>query len=92
MQIKAEIKEELAEEYLYEFINANRGLSIYELPERFGWNFEEVHNVVKMLEEDGLIRTNESEEEEKRKRKVYPVGWEDLLPEDVKKSFFGEGF
>ena len=46
--------------------------------------------MVKRLEEDGLIRINESEEEEKRKRKVYPVGWKDLLPEDVKKSFFGK--
>ena len=92
MQIKAEIKGEIAEDYLYRFINANRGLSIYELSERFGWNFEEVHNLVKRLEEGSLIRTDESEEEEKRKRKVYPVGWKDLLPEDVKKSFLGEGF
>ncbi len=88
MQTKAEIKGELAEEYLYEFVNLNRGLSIYEISERLGWNVEEVHNLVKKLEEDGLIRINESEEEEKRKRKVYPVGWKDLLPEDVKKSFF----
>ena len=92
MQIKAEMKGEFVEEYLYEFVNANRGLTIYEFSERLGWNVEEVHNLVKMLEEDGLIRINESEEEEKQKRKVYPVGWKDLLPEDVKKSFFGEGF
>ena len=91
MQTKAEIKGELAEEYLYEFVNSNRGLSIYDLSERLGWNAEELHNVVKRLEEGGLIRTDESEEEE-LKRKVYPVGWKDLLPEDVKKSFFGEGF
>ena len=89
MQIKAEIKGELAEEYLYEFVNANRGLSIYELSERLGWKAEELHNLVKRLEEGGLIRTDESEEEE-LKRKVYPVGWKDLLPEDVKKSFFGK--
>jgi hypothetical protein len=43
MQIKAEIKEELAEEYFYEFVNANRGLSIYEISERLGWNSEVVH-------------------------------------------------
>ena len=91
MQIKAEMKGEFAEEYLYEFVNANRGLSIYDLSERLGWNAEELHNLVKRLEEGGLIRTDESEEEE-LKRKVYPVGWKDLLPEDVKKSFFGEGF
>lgn len=89
MQIKAEIKEELAEDVLYEFINANRGLSIYELSERLGWNVEEVHGIIERLEEDGLIRINESEGE-KRKRKVYPVGWKDLLPEDVKKSFSGK--
>lgn len=91
MQTKAEIKGEIAEEYLYEFVNANRGLSIYEISERLGWNAEEVHNLVKRLEEDGLIRTDESEEKE-LKRKVYPVGWKDLLPEDVKKSFSGKGF
>ena len=89
MQTKAEIKGELAEEYLYEFVNANRGLSIYDLSERLGWNAEELHNLVKRLEEGGLIRTDESEEEE-LKRKVYPVGWKGLLPEDVKKSFFGK--
>jgi hypothetical protein len=53
-----------------------------------GWNAEEVYNMVKRLEDDGLILTDESEEEEKRKRKVYPVGWKDLLPEDVKRVFF----
>lgn len=89
MQTKAEIKGELAEEYLYEFVNSNRGLSIHEFSERLGWNAEELHNVVKRLEEGGLIRTDESEEEE-LKRKVYLVGWKDLLPEDVKKSFFGK--
>ncbi len=92
MQIKAEIKGEIAEDVLYEFINVNRGLRIYKIAERLGWNAEAVYNAVKRLEEDGLIRVTESEEEEKRKREVYPVGWKDLLPEDVKKSFLGEGF
>jgi len=91
MQIKAEIKGELAEEYLYEFVNVNRGLkSIYDLSERSGWNVEEVHGIIERLEEGGLIRINESEEGDELKRKVYPVGWKDLLPEDVKKSFFGK--
>ena len=89
MQTKAEIKGELVEEYLYEFVNSNRGLSIYEISERLGWKAEEGYNMVKRLKEGGLIRTDESEEG-KRKRKVYPVGWKDLLPEDVKKSFFRE--
>ena len=39
-----------------------------------------------MLEEDGLIQTNESKGE-KQKRKVWPLGWKDLLPEDVKNVF-----
>lgn len=90
MQIKAEIKGEIAEEYLYEFINVNRGLRIYEISERLGWNAEEVYNLVKMLEEDGFIRITESEGE-KQKRKVYPVGWKNLLPEDVKKRFLNSG-
>jgi DNA-binding MarR family transcriptional regulator len=44
---------------------------MYEIAERWGWNAEEVYNMVKRLEDDGLIRTDESEEEEKRKRKVF---------------------
>ncbi|GAH96036.1 unnamed protein product [marine sediment metagenome] len=92
MQIKAEMKGDFAEECLYEFVNSDRGLSIYEISERLGWKAEEVYNMFKRLEEDGVIRINESEEEEKRKRKVYPVGWKDLLPEDVKKGFSEKGF
>jgi len=46
MQIKAEIKGEFVEEYLYEFVNANRGLTIYELSERLRWNAEEAYNLV----------------------------------------------
>jgi len=57
-----------------------------------GWNAEDVYNMVKRLEEDGLIRINESEEGDGRKRKAYPVGWKDLLPEDVKKRFTEERF
>lgn len=63
---------------------------MYEISERSGWDAEVVYNLVKRLEEDGLIRTDESEEEE-RKRKVDPVEWKDLLPEDVKKSFLNSG-
>ena len=92
MQAKAKIKGEISEEYLYEFVNANRGLTIYEISEKLRWKAKEVHNMVKRLEEDGLIRINESEEDEELKRKVYPVGWKDLLPEDVKKSFTEERF
>jgi len=92
MQAKAKIKGEISEEYLYEFVNANRGLTIYEISEKLRWTAKEVHNMVKRLEEDGLIRINESEEDEELKRKVYPVGWKDLLPEDVKKSFTEERF
>ena len=69
MQIKAMIKGEFEENYLYEFVNVNRGLAMYEISERLGWDAEEVYTLVKMLEEDGLIRTNESEGE-KQKRKV----------------------
>ena len=88
MQTKAEIKGELAEDVLYEFINANRGLTIYKLSELLKWNAEEVHSIAKRLEEDGLIRTNESEKMGRLKRKVYPVRWKDLLPEGVKKKSF----
>ena len=92
MQIRAEITGEFVEDYLYEFVNANRGLSIYELSEKLGWNAEEAYSIVKRLEELRLIQTDVSEEEGKLKRKVYPVELKDLLPEDVKRNFFGKRF
>jgi DNA-binding MarR family transcriptional regulator len=87
MQIRAELKGERAEEYLYAFVNTHRGLTIHELSKRLGWNAVVVQSIVKRLEKDGLIRINESEEGE-LKRKIYPVEWKDLLPEDVKRGFF----
>jgi hypothetical protein len=44
------IKGELAEDYLYEFVNSNRGLSIYELSKRLGWSTGKVYNIITVLE------------------------------------------
>lgn len=77
-----EIKGEIAEDYLYEFVNAHRGLSIYELSKRLGWSTGKVYNIIKVLEEDGLVRTIKIEERGRMKRKVYPVDWKELLPEE----------
>ncbi len=38
MKAKLEIKGEIAEDSLYEFVNAHSGLSIYELSKRLGWS------------------------------------------------------
>ena len=82
------LKGELAEDYLYEIINAHEGLSIYELAKFLGWSTGKVYHIVKALEQDGLVRTEKLEEGGRIKKKVYPVDWEKLLPEDVKTRLF----
>ncbi len=86
MEAQPKIKGEIAEDYLYEFVNANKGLSIYKLSKRVGWSTGKVYNIVKVLEDDGLVRTIKTEEGGRIKRKVYPVDWKELLPEDVEKA------
>ena len=73
-----------AEDYLYEFVNENKGLSIYEIAKKLNWSTGKVHAIVKKLESIGLIRTEITVENNRVKRRVYPVSWESLLPEDVK--------
>ncbi len=73
-----------AEDYLYEFINKYRGLSIYEIAKKLGWSAGKVHAIVKRLEERGLVRAEFIVENGRVKKKIYPVDWKDLLPEDVK--------
>ena len=48
---------DLAEDYLYETINAHEGLSIYELAKFVGWSTGKAYHIVKVLEQDGLVRT-----------------------------------
>ena len=81
---------ELAEDYLYEVINSHEGLSIYELAKLVGWSTGKVHHIVKALEDDGLVRTEKIEETGRLKKKGYPVDWEKLLPEDVKRTLFAD--
>ena len=75
-----------AEDYLYEFVNKHRGLSIYEIAKRLNWSTGKVHAIVKKLENMGLVKTEIIVEKNRVKKKVYPVDWKDLLPEDVPKS------
>ena len=73
-----------AEDYLYEFMNKHRGLSIYEIAKKLGWSCGKVHGIVKRLEEKGLVKTVIEIENNRVKRKVYPTEWIDLLPDNVK--------
>ena len=82
------LRSETAEDYLYEIINAHAGLSIYELAKFLGWSTGKVYHIVKALEQEGLVRTEKLEEGGRIKKKVYPVDWEELLPEDVKARLF----
>ena len=40
--------------------------------------------IIKLLEKMRLIKTSLEVEEERIKRKVHPLSWVELLPEDVK--------
>jgi len=62
---------ELAEDYLYEIINAHAGLSIYELAKFVGWSTGKVYHIVKALEQEGLVRTEKLEEGGRIKKKSY---------------------
>lgn len=84
------LRGELAEDYLYEIISSHEGLSIYEIAKLVGWSTGKVHHIVKALEDDGLVRTEKIEEAGRMKKKVYPVDWENLLPEDVKRTLFAK--
>lgn len=80
------VEGELAEDYLYEFVNTHRGLSIYGLSKRLGWSTEKVYSIIEVLEEDGLVKTIEIVRGGMIKRKVYPVDWKEVLPEDVEEA------
>ena len=82
------LKGELAEDYLYEVVNAHAGLSIYELAKMVGWSTGKVYHLVKALEQAGLVRSEKLEEGGRIKKKVYPIDWANLLPEDVKSKLF----
>ncbi|MFO7967066.1 MAG: helix-turn-helix domain-containing protein [Archaeoglobaceae archaeon] len=86
MRSKTVIKREAAEDYLYEFINTHSGLSIYEIAKKLDWSTGKVYDIVKTLEDSGLITTQKSEENGRIKKRVYPVSWKELLPEDVKEK------
>ncbi len=84
MRSKTVIEREAAEDYLYEFVNAHCGLSIYEIAKKLEWSTGKVCDIVKTLEDSGLIKTQKLEENGRIKKRVYPVSWKGLLPEDVK--------
>lgn len=84
MRSRTVIEREAAEDYLYEFVNTHSGLSIYEISKKLKWSTGKVYDIVKTLEESGLITTQKSEENGRTKRRVYPTTWKELLPQDVK--------
>ena len=86
MRTKAEIRPDAAEDYLYKFVNVHSGLSIYELSKRLGWSMGKVSNIIKKLEEDGLIGKDRLVEGGRAQTKIHPIGWKELLPDDVKET------
>ncbi len=85
--MRAEEEERKEQEILYEFVNVNKGLSIYEIAKSLRWDVIETYNILKGLEKEGLIHIKASEkDEDELNKRVYPVEWIKLLPEDVKKA------
>jgi hypothetical protein len=85
-----ELRGDIAEDFLYEYINVHRGLSIYGLAKNLRWSTGKVHGIVERLENNGLVRTDRVEERGRLLRKVYPVSWKELLPREVQKELYSE--
>ena len=90
MWTKAEIIEDDAEDYLYEFVNANSDFSVSDLSKRLGWSTEKVSHAIKKLEQNGSIGKDRSMEEERAQAKIHPIGWKRFLPNDVKDNAVGK--
>ena len=90
MRTKAEIREDDAEDYLYEIVNAHSDFSIHDLSKRLGWSTGKVFHTIKKLEEDGLVLNDRSAEGERAQTTIHPVGWERLLSDDVKDNVTGK--
>ena len=90
MRTKAEIREDDAEDYLYEFVIEHSDLSIHEISKRLGWSTEKVSDEIKKLEADGLIWNGRSAEEERSQTTIHSIGWDRLLPDDVKDDVLGK--
>ncbi|VUT26862.1 MAG: MarR family protein [Candidatus Methanolliviera sp. GoM_asphalt] len=72
------------------FYHRFSGLSIYELSKRLGWSTGKVSNIIKKLEEDGLIGKDRLVEGGRAQTKIHPIGWKELLPDDVKETLMSE--
>ena len=84
------MRDDAVEDYLYEFVNAHSGLSIYELSKRLEWSTGKVSHIIKKLEEDSLIGKDRLVEGGRAQTKIHPIGWKDLLPYDVKETLMSE--
>ena len=90
MRTKAEIMEDDAENYLYEFINAHSDFSVLDLSKRLGWTTEKVSHAIKKLDEDGSIEQDGLVDSGRSQTTIHPVGWDRLLPDDAKDDVLGK--
>ena len=86
MRTKAEIREDDAEDYIYEIVNSHSDFSIHDLSEILGWSTDKVSHAIKKLEEDSLIEKDRSVEEERTQAKNRPIGWDRPLSDDAMKD------
>lgn len=69
---------------LYEVINKNPEISIYELSKKMNWSIGKVNHHVTRLIKDGVISNSTTIEKNRTKRNLKAKGWKEFIrPEDL---------
>ena len=63
---------------LYEIINKNSGISVYELSKQLNWSVGKVNNHVNKLIKDGVITNSTKMEKNRAKRVLKARDWKEF--------------
>jgi len=70
---------------LYEIIDKNPGITVYELAKQLNWTIGKVNYHVNKLINDGVITNSTKIENNRTKRKLHAKDWKEFIkPEDLK--------
>ncbi|MHA1195763.1 MAG: winged helix-turn-helix transcriptional regulator [Promethearchaeota archaeon] len=76
--------------FLYEIINKNPGISVYELSKQLNWSVGKVNHHVNKLIKDGVITNSTTIENNRTKRVLKAKNWKSFIKdedlEDLKKK------
>ncbi len=80
--------------FLYEFINKNPGLTIYNLSKKLNWTSGKVDYYIKKLLKDGIVKNSEEIVNGRVRKSYHPtpfgehINWDEMKnikrPEDIK--------